>query len=85
MRKILPRLIALILVAIVLGNPAVADACPNCKNALELSRAIAFGASVLLLMSMPFAIGAVWCVAMIKSNKASESRIRDHAPKRREC
>ena len=66
------RLLPVLFLFIVFGHASVADACPNCKNALELSRAFAFGASVLFLMSMPFTIGAIWCIAMIRFSKAAD-------------
>ena len=45
-------------------------ACPNCKNGLDVNfQAIAFGASVLLMMSMPFALMAGWVLIAVKSAK----------------
>lgn len=67
-------MMASIAAVLVLLNPVAADACPNCKYALEVTRAIAFGASVLLMMSMPFAIGAVWCLALVRANRSDESK-----------
>lgn len=54
--------------SVALGAPSLADACPNCKDALEASRALAFAASIFLLMSMPFVIGSAWVLAILKSN-----------------
>ena len=65
--------ILLIIVVAALSFPGGADACPNCKYALEVGRAIAFGASVMLLMSMPFVIGAFWFIAIARSDGQPQS------------
>ena len=54
------------------------DACPNCRNNLELQRAAAYGVSILLLMSMPFTIGAFWFYAILRSapSAAEESEVQ---------
>jgi hypothetical protein len=58
-------------VALLAGAASAAAACPSCKEALGTSARwqSAFNASVLFMMSMPFAVVAVVAGAVYRANR----------------
>ncbi len=59
-----PFLVGAVIFALLLW-PAVADACPNCKNNLGANhQAMGFAISIVFMMGMPFAIFAGWCLTI---------------------
>lgn len=72
MNRYRQTLIALAMLCCLLSLPSAAEACPNCKSGLHGNYlAIAFGASVLFMMAMPFSIAGAWVFLIVKTNRSA--------------
>lgn len=59
--------------------PSVANACPNCKDALAGShRDVAFAASILFMMATPFLLLAAWITMIMSLRKRQEGHESGH-------
>lgn len=67
------RLVATAAILIVLLTADSVWACPNCKDNLSGDSATAFAASILFMMSMPFAIFGGWIVAILRLRRRIRS------------